>query len=103
VAQFGGDLDVKKTCGWEMSGASDNVRCSKASRMARSMIQECKTKIVSMFEKHAKCNTLESTEVRHYEKRQKQSNEREEALLQPAPVGVMATMRKLRQRCITRN
>jgi hypothetical protein len=49
-------------------------------------------KIVSMIEKHAKCKTLESTEARCSEKRQKKIDKREDALLQPAPVGVMATM-----------
>ena len=56
-----------------------------------------------MIKKHAKHKTLEYTEARRSEKRQKRIDEREDALMQPAPVGVMETMRKLRQRCITRN
>ncbi len=86
-----------------------NVRCFQRREVFKSKQDGKKhdpgvqNKIVSMIEKHAKRKTLESTEARRSEKRQKRIDKREDALLQPAPVGVMETMQKLRQRCITRN
>jgi hypothetical protein len=56
-----------------------------------------KQKITEMYEKHAKRKTLERTESRRAEKRQKRIDAREEALLCPAPEGLMQTMRRLRQ------
>jgi hypothetical protein len=87
-----------------------NVRCFQRREVFKSKqdgkkhgpgVQE---KISEMYAKNAKRTTLEQTEVRRAEKRQKRVDApREEALLLPAPVGLMTTMQKLRQRKITRN
>jgi hypothetical protein len=50
-----------------------------------------------MYTKNAKPQTLEQTEARCAEKRQKRVDTREEALLSPAPVGLMTTMQELRE------
>jgi hypothetical protein len=60
-------------------------------------------KIARMYEKNAKPTTFEHTEARRAAKRQKRIDTREEALLSPAPVGVMTTMQKLRLESMTRN
>ena len=62
-----------------------------------------KQKITEIYDKHAKRKNLEETERGCAEKRQKHIDAREEALLCPAPVGVMQTMRSLRQTDVTRN
>ncbi len=86
-----------------------NVRCFRQREVFKSKQDGKKhgpgvqNKIATMFEKHAKRKTLEQTGARRSEKRQKRIDERLEALSQPAPVGVMTTMRKLRQGCMTRN
>ena len=86
-----------------------NVRCFRRREVFKSKQDGKKhgpgvqNKIATMFEKHAKRKTLEQTGARRSEKRQKRIDERLEALSQPAPVGVMTTMRKLRQGCMTRN
>ena len=49
-------------------------------------------KISEMYSKNAKRKTLEQTEARRAENRQKRVDAREEALLLPAPVGLMKTM-----------
>jgi hypothetical protein len=86
-----------------------NVRCFQRREVFKSKqdgkkhgpgVQE---KISEMYAKNAKRTTLEQTEARRAEKRQKRVDAREEALLLPAPIGLMTTMRKLRQRKITRN
>ncbi len=50
-----------------------------------------------MYDKHAKQKNAEETAARRAEKRQRRMSAREEALLFPAPVGVMDTLRRLRK------
>jgi hypothetical protein len=49
-----------------------------------------------MYDKHAKRKDAEETAARRAEKRQKRMSTREEALMYPAPEGVMETLRWLR-------
>ena len=56
-----------------------------------------KEKISKMYDKHAKRKNAEETATRRAEKRQKRMSTREEALMCPAPEGVMETLRRLRR------
>jgi hypothetical protein len=54
-------------------------------------------KITKMYDKHAKRKDAEESAMRRAEKRQKRISTREEALMCPAPEGVMETLRWLRK------
>jgi hypothetical protein len=56
-----------------------------------------------MNDKHAKRKNAEETATRRAEKRQKRMNTREEALMCPAPEGVMETLRWLRKNKMASN
>ncbi len=62
-----------------------------------------KEKIRKMYDKNAKRKNAEETAARHAEKRLKQMSAREEALLFPAPEGVMETLRTLRKNKLANN
>jgi hypothetical protein len=62
-----------------------------------------KEKITKMYDKDANRKNAEETATRHAEKRQKCMNTREEALMCPAPEGVMETLRWLRKNQLARN
>jgi hypothetical protein len=51
--------------------------------------------MTKMFDKNAKGKNSEETAARCAEKRQRRMTAREEALLFPAPVGVMETLRRM--------
>jgi hypothetical protein len=50
-----------------------------------------------MYDKHAKRKNADETATRRAEKRQKCMSTQEEALMCPAPEGVMETLRRLRK------
>jgi hypothetical protein len=62
-----------------------------------------KEKITKMHDKNAKRKNAEETAARHAEKRLKRMSAREEALLFPAPEGVMETLRRLRKNKLANN
>jgi hypothetical protein len=62
-----------------------------------------KEKITKMYDKNAKRKNAEETAARHAEKRLKRMSAREEALLFPAPEGVMETLRRLRKNKLANN
>ncbi len=62
-----------------------------------------KEKITKMYEKHAKRKNMEETATRRAEKLQKRISAREEALMRPAPEGVMETLRNRRQKDLSSN
>ncbi len=62
-----------------------------------------KERITKMYDKHAKRKNAEETATRRAEKRQKCISTREEALMCPAPEGVMETLRWLRKNQLARN
>jgi hypothetical protein len=78
-----------------------NVRCFRRREVFKSKQDGkkhgpgVKGKIAEIYQKHAKRKTLAQTETRRAEKRQKRLEVREEALLCPAPEGIMKTMRSL--------
>jgi hypothetical protein len=62
-----------------------------------------KEKITKMYDKHAKQKNAEETARKRAEKRQKRMSTREEALMCPAPEGVMETSRCLRKNKMASN
>jgi hypothetical protein len=62
-----------------------------------------KERITKMYDKHAKQKNPEETATRRAEKRQNRIGTREEALMCPAPEGVMETLRWLRKNKMANN